>query len=245
MRKALALVVDLVEQRGEVALGLRRGLGGLARRSGFGRRLAVAVVKGLLNSLLLSYLGGAGSGDLALAGLSGLAGDARALALDLGCEALERRRRDLALLGLSLGLLGSLGLATRALSFTRFAFLLDCLAAGLLLFGLALRLAGLFLGELLRLFVFELAGALLDFRLKVVADLIHMGLLQDACVALGGDLHLRKAIKQLLARHIEFFSQFMYSHARHIVSSSIRRCPQGRCEAEMQCARGLSRSMKF
>lgn len=39
-------------------------------------------------------------------------------------------------------------------------------------------------------------------------------------MTLGGIFISAKPIEQLLAGHIKFLSQFMYTHARHMVSSS-------------------------
>ena len=89
------------------------------------------------------------------------------------------------------------------------------------LISLTLSFFSLLFSELFCLFVFQLPCTLFDFRFKILANFLNIGVLENAGMTLSGNFHLRKTIEQLLAGHIKFFCQFMYTHARHIVSSSI------------------------
>ena len=102
--------------------------------------------------------------------------------------------------------------------------LLDGGAAGSLLLGaLALRL-GLLLSEGLGLLVVDFTRALLHLGLELLTDLFDVGVSEHARMRLRRNLHLMKAIEHLLARHVEFLRQFMYSHARHISLLYPSRC---------------------
>ncbi len=105
-----------------------------------------------------------------------------------------------------------LGLAALALLF-------DGLAALALLFGLPLGQRTLLFRKLGRLFIFELAGALLYLRLQILPDLGNIGIGEHARMAFRRDLHLLKPIEQFLTGHAEFFCQLMYTHAGHTFSS--------------------------
>ena len=110
--------------------------------------------------------------------------------------------------------------AASTFSFSGFSFLLYRSTTLSFFLGLALCFFCLLVSELLSFFVLELTRTLLNLRLKILTNLLHIGILENAGMTLGGDLHLRQAIEQLLAGHIKFLSQFMYTHARHMVSSS-------------------------
>ena len=62
----------------------------------------------------------------------------------------------------------------------------------------------------------KLLGALLDFRRQILSNLIDVGIGKHARMAFRRYLHLVQPVEQFLARHIEFFRQFMYSHAGHV-----------------------------
>jgi len=110
--------------------------------------------------------------------------------------------------------------AASTFGFSGFSFLLYRSTTLSLFLGLALCFFCLLVSKLLSFFVLELTRTLLNLRLKILTNLLHIGILENAGMTLGGDLHLRQAIEQLLAGHIKFLSQFMYTHARHMVSSS-------------------------
>ena len=243
--QTLLLGIDLVEQRREAR---SRGRGGLVlllhRCLGSLGGLAAAVVESLLYGLLLGNLCSAGGGKRTLARLCLLALYTLALAFDLGSQALERRGRDLALglfgiiLGLGLFTASTFGLAGLALLFH------GGTALGLFL-GLALFFLRLGLGKLLGFLILELAGALLDLGLYALANLLHIGVLENAGMALGRDLHLCQPIEQLLAGHIKFFCQFMYSHARHMGLPSTYPRSRAQSAAAGRCARNHLLSTSF
>ena len=190
----------------------------LRRRLG---RLPPAGAKRFLDRLLLGdfgrHLRSSGLG----ASLGLLARDALLLRLDLACKALEAAahgrllRRMLRLLGASLAL-GCTALAAGALGFAKRALLLDSSAAVGLFLGLLALFLRLLLGKLLRFLGIDLASALLDFRRQVLSNLIDVGIGKHARMAFRRYLHLVQPVEQFLARHIEFFRQFMYSHAGHV-----------------------------
>ena len=225
---ALFLGLDLGKQRAEVggALGSGRGCGGgIAMSGGRLAALALAVAQRLLDGLLLGDLGsglrGAGAGTR----LRLLALDALLLGLDLLRERLEPRAHRSLLERLFRGLGISAVLRTaRAGGLALGELLLDGGAAGsLLLSAPALRL-GLLLSEGLGLLVVDFTRALLHLGLELLTDLFDVGVSEHARMRLRRNLHLMKAIEHLLARHVEFLRQFMYSHARHISLLYPSRC---------------------
>ena len=219
---ALLLGLDLGKQRAEVGRFLGREHGGralvLRRRL---RRLLAAGAKCFLDRLLLGDLGCHLRSARLGTGLGLLARDALLLGLDLACKALEAAahgsllRRTLRLLGTSLAL-GGTALAASALSFAKRTLFLDGSAAVGLFLGLLALFLRLLLGKLLRFLGIDLASALLDFRRQVLPNLIDVGIGKHARMAFRRYLHLMQPVEQFLARHIEFFRQFMYSHAGHV-----------------------------
>ena len=219
---ALLLRLNLGKQRAEVGrfLGREHGSRTLVLRRRLGR-LPPAGAKRFLDRLLLGdfgrHLRSAGLG----ASLGLLARDALLLRLDLACKALEAAahgrllRRMLRLLGASLALVCT-ALATSALGFAKRALLLNGRAAVGLFFGLLALFLRLLLSKLLCFLRIDLASALLDFRRQVLSNLIDVGIGKHARMAFRRYLHLVQPVEQFLARHIEFFRQFMYSHAGHV-----------------------------
>ena len=139
----------------------------------------------------------------------------------------------------------SFGFAASPFSLTSFTFLFYRSTTLGLFLSLALCFFCLLVGKLLSLFVLEPTRTLLNLRLKILTNLLHIGILENAGMTLGGDLHLRQAIEQLLAGHIKFLCQFMYTHARHMVSSSTYPHSRAPHAAAGRYARNLLPSTSF
>ena len=221
---ALLFRLYLGKERVEVrsALGAEHRRGALAR-GGLAALARVALAQGLFHRLLLRHLGGRLGCPRAGARLGLLALHALLFAFYLVGEALVgrggrgglparlllgRRAAFRMLLRRAARALGAFGLALGA-------FLLHRLAPRALLLGLAGLGLALLGGELGRLLVLQLAGALLDLGFQVLADLGDVGVGKHARMAFRRDLHLAQAVEQLLARHVEFLRQLMYTHAGH------------------------------
>ena len=154
---------------------------------------------------------------------------ALALALDLRSKALEWRCRGfLGRLRVAIFLLRTTSEAFLLLAFTAStlgvalcALFLHCRTTSRSFFGLLSLFFRLLFSQLLGFFFLKLTCTLLDLGLKILANLLHISILQNAGVALSGYLHIRKAGQEFFTGHIELFSQFVYTHTSHVVSSSV------------------------
>ena len=219
---ALLLGLDLGKQRAEVGrlLGGEHRRRALVLRCGLGRLLAAGAQRFLDSLFLRNFCRHLRRTSLG-ARFSLLAGNTLLLGLDLARKTLETAAHR-SLFRFMLGLLGAgislrrLAFATSTLGFAQCTFLLDGSAAIGLFLGLLALFFRLLLGKLLSFLGIDLASTLLDLGRKILANLIDVGIGKHARMAFRRYLHLVQPVEQFLARHVEFFRQFMYSHAGHV-----------------------------